>query len=82
MKKSRKPSRAYQVKSKVRLNTKPIKAWRALRQYSQKQAAEHCGLSLPAYQNAEYGNFVQLKTAALVAKGINRELQELEFENV
>ena len=76
--KHRKEHKPYAVKSKVRLKVQPIVEWRANREYSQAEAAKACGLSLPAYKNAEYGKFVQLVTASRVAKGINRPLMELE----
>lgn len=68
----------YESKTKVRLKTKALRRWRARKEFTQKEAAEFAGVSIPTYQNAEYGKELQLVKASRISKAVRIPLDELE----
>lgn len=59
--------RTYVSRTKKKFNAEHIVRWRASKQFTQKRAARHIGVSLPTYQNAEYGRELQLVKASKIS---------------
>lgn len=74
-------TRKYESKTTFRLKSERLIQWRIDNKLTQQKAAKRAGVSLPTYQNAEYGRALQLVKASKIAEAVKVPLAELEMKS-